>query len=170
MIIVLSAQSVSLTYDLLESKNLQLRLCHQGQANVIQTFFSIAFIHLAGGQLSPLARHQRLKDALLRQSDDAHDVRFHQYSQFSATHIGGFFRLAVEHTVKTFTQPFDFIEASRKGNEVSEELADHLLNLLQLGLKSNVLYEDLASFIASAILLDSYPPGMHRKPRERLAC
>ncbi|KAF7594879.1 hypothetical protein BBP40_007913 [Aspergillus hancockii] len=38
----------------------------------------------------------------------------------------------------------------------------HLIDFLKLGNKTRAPYDEMASYIASAILMDAYPPGMHR--------
>ena len=69
----------------------------------------------------------------------------------------------LDHTSQSITQPFDFISRSRIGNEIGTDYQTHLSTFLELGHLSN---DDLALFIASSMLMDSYPPRMHNKFRK----
>jgi hypothetical protein len=60
-------------------------------------------------------------------------------------------------------RPFDYIRASRHGNELQADYKDYLTSFLRLGAASGVFYDNMAAYIASTILFDTYPPGMHRK-------
>jgi hypothetical protein len=102
-----------------------------------------------------------LKTALLSHVQEIHDRRHHNGSLFSARHFEAFSSQALEHVAKTISNPFDFISTSRRGNEVGDDYVDHVSNLLRLGLSLDVPYTHLASFFASSILMDAYPPNMH---------
>ncbi|KAI9676515.1 MAG: hypothetical protein M1817_000673 [Caeruleum heppii] len=54
-----------------------------------------------------------------------------------------------------------FVTAARKINELTSDFQGHLSNFMTLGIRLRVPYDSLASFIASSLLMDSYPPGMH---------
>lgn len=112
--------------------------------------------------------HIQLRQALISHLQENHNQRRERGSPMSCNHFEAFYRLALEHVARTGMDPFDFINATRIDNPVGEDLADHVRNFLRLGLELRISYTDLASFIASAIIMDAYPPGMHRKPLSQL--
>lgn len=162
-VIIVLSKSGSPTQDLLQSQAFHLRLSQVGRTNVSRNFASVQFVNLAGDSLSQMASHQRLKDVLIKQADEMHEVRRELLCHFSALHTAAFFRHAVEHYALSLDQKFEFLSESRKGNQVSEDLHTYLHTFLELGMRNNVSFEHLAPFIASALLMDSYPPRMHRK-------
>ncbi|MCJ1235116.1 hypothetical protein MMC14_003080 [Varicellaria rhodocarpa] len=156
--------SPSPTYDLLEMDSLQQGLHHQSLRNF---FSSIKVLHLAAEQMSPLARFRRLKELLWRENDEMRLLRQNLSCLFSAVHVSEFFHMAVAHTAASSNRPFDFIIASRQGNEVQEDFVNHLSRFLRVGENYQTSQIALMSFIASNILLDAYPPKMHGKlPRQ----
>jgi hypothetical protein len=104
-----------------------------------------------------------LKNVLLSHLQDINDEHSQTGVRLSCSHFADFFRLALEHVAKTASHPFDFIAATRADNLIEEASVGHIVNFLRLGLALDVSYYDMASFVASAILMDAYPPKMHRK-------
>lgn len=131
-------------------------------AELAETFSAIKIFHLAGEYLSPLARHQRLRDEIRSQNNEMLRLRQDSRSLFSASHLSAFFGYAVQHTARTISHNFDFIAWSRVGNEVKEDYLSHLTTFLEIAVARKTPYETVASFIASSILMDAYPPRMHR--------
>jgi hypothetical protein len=82
---------------------------------------------------------------------------------FSATHLVAFFELALRHISKSVIEKFDFIHASRQFNEIDERFESHLTNFLRLCFKNSASNQFSIRYIASAMVMDSFPPGMHRK-------
>ncbi|KAJ5178966.1 hypothetical protein N7492_002176 [Penicillium capsulatum] len=80
---------------------------------------------------------------------------------FSATHLSELFRLAVENLCLSPLLQFDFIAATRQQNPLDGSFTSHLKEFLVLAGKSRAPYEAISSHIASAVLMDAYPPGMH---------
>jgi hypothetical protein len=111
--------------------------------------------------VSPMVRFGQLKELIWRQMDEVRCSRQSLGYLYSATHLSHFFQVAVEDTV--LRRPFDYIRASRHGNELQADYKDYLASFLRLGAASGASYDDMAAYIASTILLDAYPPGMHRK-------
>lgn len=154
VVIVTSKRSFTL-------KNLFPNLDTQSQARMLEAFPSIIPFYVPENQLSHMAQHRPLKELLFRLADQARNVRRRHNCLFSALHLNAFFDQAVEHTAATKDQPFDFIKRSRNGNEVQDNYVGHLSTFLQLGKTHSLSYDDVAFFLASTIVLDSYPPGMH---------
>ena len=83
---------------------------------------------------------------------------------YSANHLAHFFYQALRHFSITIKQPFDFIAASRSTqlNMVDHDV--HLRDFLSLDSVPNIHGRAVAMYISLSILLDAYPPRMHRKP------
>ena len=146
------------TYDCLQSENLHYSL---SPAEVGGFFSSISVLHLANEQISSLARHRRLKELIQRQTDEMRHVKQTMGCLFSAVHLNCFFTAAVHHTAQTITKPFDFLATSRQNNPVSTAYSEHLNEFLRLSHQQGLSYRTQSMFIASAMLLNAYPPGMH---------
>ena len=152
--------SASPTHDLLEIQDVKFSL---DQKALKDSYSSIKVLHLADQQISPLARFRRLKELLWRQMDEVRDLRWRCRCLYSAVHLKKFFQLAISHTATSILRPFNFVTASRLGNEVGADHADHLISFLGLGKNHGLSDDIMGRFIASIILLDAYPLRMHRE-------
>lgn len=161
IVIVQTEDKIAVTESVLEIKELEFRLEIENKQNRDDVFSSIMLLHLQGAHLSPLARHHRLKDVLLKEVDMARHSRIKKKVLFSATHFEAFFRQAIQHTTRSFTQPFDFIERSRINNKVGLDYQVHLSRFLRLGYEQHISPGVLNFIVASSLLMDAYPPRMH---------
>ena len=152
--------SPSPTYDLLMVEDLQSGL---HRTSLKEFFSSIKVLHLAAEQLSPLARFRRLKELLRREMDEMRLIRHSLGCLYSALHVSSFFYMAVAHTAASLSEPFDFVLASRRGNEARPDFAHHLSRFLRVGEIHQAPRDAQMTFVASNILLDAYPPKMHGK-------
>jgi len=148
----------SSTYDLLQSESLHHDL---SQLECREFFSSITVIYLADEQISTLARHRRLKELIQRQTEEIRHLKQSVGCSYSALHLSCFFTDAVKHTARTITEPFDFLLSSRRTNPVSVNFPVHLSEFLRLSTQRGLSHRMRTTFIASTILLDAYPPGMH---------
>ena len=154
------AASPSFTYDLLRIDDLQQGL----QTRSLKEFFSsIKVLHLATEQLSPLARFRRLNELLWKEMDEMRQARQDLGCLYSAEHITRFFCMAVAHTAASMSRLFDFILASKRGNDVEPDVVHHLPRFMRSGRDHEVPRDALMTSVASSILLDAYPPKMHSK-------
>lgn len=160
VIIVVSETLQSITHDVLEEQDFLFDL-YARQPSLYETFKDIRFSQLPSDELSPEARFLSLGSTISRQLHDARFVRLRHQALFSATHLNELFKLAVQNMSNTSLTSFNFVRSSREGNPVDGALGSHLISFLQLGGKTRIPYEGLASHIASAFLMDAYPPGMH---------
>ena len=150
--------SPSPLYDLLDRQDLRFNFrCPE----LIDYFSAVTMLYLADEQISPLARHRRLKELLQRQVEEIRHVRETYGCLYSATHLNDLFTDAVYHTTRNVDIPFDFIVSSRKGNCDFSQYTEHLTTFLKLSASVGISQRASASYIASTILLDAYPPGMH---------
>ncbi|MCJ1342943.1 hypothetical protein MMC31_001132 [Peltigera leucophlebia] len=151
--------SPSITNEFLKVDNLHEGLSQQ----CLKLFFSsIKVLHLAHEQISSMARFRRLKELILTEINEMRIMRKSFSCLYSAIHISSFFRMAVAHTAASLSQPFDFISASRRGNEIQSDFADHLFRFLKIGESYEIPREAQMKFISLNILQDAYPPKMHR--------
>lgn len=88
--------------------------------------------------------------------------RFRKEAQmeFSAKHLKALFHAAYNHFTANWETPFSFVAATRSQNPVPSGFATHLMNFLQ---KKSKIKGFAVPIIASALNLDSHPPGMHCK-------
>lgn len=100
----------------------------------------------------------------------SHQVRLAQAARdrasmhFNTAHFSALFGLACQHLSVTI-RPFDFIQASRIGRPVPTAIKTHITRFLQEATGHQDLIKFVAPVIASALMMDSCPPGMHRTDR-----
>ena len=158
VIIVVREDEASATFNVLQAQDLRFNLHQQ---DLIQYFSSILVLYLAGAEISPLARYRRLKEVLLRHADEIRQIRRDSHCLFSAVHLSRFMHEAVRHVAHSVQLTFPFIKISRQKNEVRQDYRDHILRFLRLGVQHRIPDRDITSYIASSMLMDAYPPGMH---------
>lgn len=139
-------------------------LRNESSMDPLTCFSNIRILRLLpDGKISSLARHRRLKEVLMETSDQVRLARKDAGTLFSAAHFAAFTCRAIDHFVAAPETAFNFIRASRRDNPPAKDLTQRLTRFLT---KVETL-EELKTFaiphIASTILLDNYPPGMHRK-------
>lgn len=100
----------------------------------------------------------------------SHQVRLAQAARdraslhFNAQHFSALFGLACQH-FSAATRPFDYIQASRMTRPVPTAIKTHITHLIQESTGHHDLIKFVAPVIASALMMDSCPPGMHRTDR-----
>ena len=141
------------TYDLLQSEHLHHTL---SQADVLGFYSSITVLHLVD-------EPARLKELIQRQTAEMRHIKQSLGCSFSALHLSCFFGEAAKHTARTITEPFDFLTSSRVTNPIPTEYSEHLSEFLRLCVEHKISLRIQTTYIASTILLDAYPPGMHRE-------
>jgi hypothetical protein len=82
---------------------------------------------------------------------------------FSAKHLDALLLRSMTLANQSRAIPFNVVQASRLDNPLSADYGNHLTSFMTLAKTHQVPHEAVCSFIASAILLDAYPPDMHRK-------
>ena len=112
-------------------------------------------------ELSPSARFHPLQTLLLHELDLARIARVERRFLFSAVHLDALFRKAATHIAKHPHTRFNFIPAARLGNPVNENLAEHLQSFVAVSKTAEVPASAITDYVASALLMDGYPPGMH---------
>jgi hypothetical protein len=131
--------------------------------------FGHAFSHLAvhnlftNDQIREKFHYLSLKDRLLNESDIVRALRIEERMHFNGKHFNAFFDYAYDHFVLNTEKPFNFIRASRLKNPVPSDVKRHFSKFLKHFPSSQELNEIALPIVASSILLDGFPPGMHRK-------
>ncbi|KAL4899393.1 hypothetical protein BDW74DRAFT_189395 [Aspergillus multicolor] len=110
---------------------------------------------------SPDALFRGLGREITYQLQNARTVRERHKSMFHATHLNGFFELALRH-IPHLPQPFDFVKSARQFRPLDGALVYHISRFTSAANKARLPYDGIASHIASAILMDAYPGEMHR--------
>jgi len=160
IVIVSTEDEASITFNVLQAQDFKFSL---GQQDLINFFSSIIVLYLTAAPISSLARHRRLKEVLLRHADEMRQLRQQARQLYSAVHLHRFFREAVSHVSQTVERPFNFIQASRMSNPICDEYSKHLATFVRLAGLHGIACKETASFIASGMLMDAYPPGMHSR-------
>ena len=108
------------------------------------------------------ARRQwkELRNRILGESNEVQLRRREALVAFSVHHFKSFFHLASDHFCSDIVSPFSFVRASRVHNPVPTEFASHLTTFLK-SVKPSQLLNFAVQVIASALVFDSYPSGMH---------
>jgi hypothetical protein len=163
-IIIVTEQS---TPELQESRVLDrfLRLlAHETRTDPSTCFAAIRVLSLLpDGDISPQARHRKLKESLMNASDQVRSARIESRTLFSAQHFAAFLNHACSHFAEAVREPFNFIRTSRISNPLALDLKEHLTNILRKISSLAELKSFAVPLIASSLLLDSYPPDMHRE-------
>jgi len=162
VVIVMRGDEASSTFNVLEAQDLRFKLHQQ---DLVGFFSSITVLYLADEQVSPLARYRRLKEVLLRHADEQRQWRQNTHSLYSALHLNRFMQEAVKHISQTVEAPFNFLHISRLHNPIRRDYCDHIARFLRLSSQHSVPDAEVTSFVASSMLMDAYPPGMHSQER-----
>ncbi|KAK3063067.1 hypothetical protein LTS18_002815, partial [Coniosporium uncinatum] len=107
-------------------------------------------------------RYLPLEDILLSEIECARRSRVDQGLLFTSRHFCTLFEKSMALFGSALDTSPDLVGISREHNEVGEDLVDHVVCALRLCVADQWPKRAVASFIASALVLDSFPPGMHR--------
>ncbi|KAK6810683.1 hypothetical protein RU639_013502 [Aspergillus parasiticus] len=160
-VIVATSSPESITHSLLDEEDFLFQLLQVGKLQFFSAFGDIQISRLPPEELSPDARYMTLGGDISCQLQLAKNDRAHHRVLFSGKHLSAFFEAALHHTRTQLLLPFNFILAARQQNPIDGAFTSHLINFLRLGNQTRAPYDEMASYIASAILMDAYPPGMH---------
>jgi hypothetical protein len=161
VVIVVSDQQTGASQEIGESEEFHLRLGEQDPKLQANCWSAVKLVRLAEESISSPARHRRLREILRNEVDVFRDVRIQYRALYSATHLISFFDMAVHHSARSMTLPFSFIGSSRAENPISTQYGSHLYTFLDLAHQNGYSIECFCRFVASTILMDAYPPGMH---------
>ncbi|KAI9799077.1 MAG: hypothetical protein M1833_004271 [Piccolia ochrophora] len=144
VVILSAATNSSVTMDVLKMEDLCHNLTGECPVHLTECFSAISFLYGTNTDIFSTTYHRQLRDTILRELDIAREVRTAARCLFSATHLEALFRCSL-----------------RRGNEVDKNFREHLLDFLTLVRRAGHAHETLPSFLASSLLMDCLPPGMH---------
>jgi hypothetical protein len=130
---------------------------------LLQPFSGCSMISLPKSTSSSSARHNVLKIEFERAVRSARDQRRRSSMLFSTRHLETLFLRTMKHLSQPTIIPFNVVQASRQDNPVSLDYGLHLTHFMTIAKHQKIPHEAQRSFIASAMLLDAYPPDMHSK-------
>ena len=125
--------------------------------------FSECFSSLAVVKIEGTTRLQPVKDTLDQEIQHARLARRETNTQFSAVHLAEFFGNALLNFSQVPHSKFDFVSSTRVYVPISHEFKHHLRAFMAQCIEHRVPQRVALSYVASALLMDSCPPGMHRK-------
>ena len=132
-------------------------------SGVEECFASIEIVRLYGKDLSIKARFMPLKGLLLRMIDSTRERRTQERCLFSASHMAALFSRCVPLVARSCSGICDVIQLSRLERPVPENLAELTLIFLTATANKKLPYHEISSSLASAFLMNAFPPLMHRK-------
>ncbi|KAL5344715.1 hypothetical protein ACLOAV_010407 [Pseudogymnoascus australis] len=116
---------------------------------------------------STLQQWEYLRTRILAESECVFTKRLEAKFAFSATHFKQLFSFACDHFCTDVLAPFNFIRATRRASPVPGNMAVHLsefisqVNSERLNTFAIRLHTFAVPAIASALVLDAFPPEMH---------
>jgi hypothetical protein len=161
VMVVVGGQTKSVTQSFLDEEDFLFHVLEPDGPPLFSTFADIQTYRLPPDELSPDARFLQLNEDVSTQLRKARQAREDHMALFTATHMSAFFEDALQQMSRTMLSPFNFVRSSRRLNPLDESFTSHLTTFLSLGNRTRLPYEGMTSFVASAILMDAYPPGMH---------
>ena len=117
---------------------------------------------VAYADFSSLATQRLLKEALVGKADEMREVRTCLRRLYRASHVRNFFRESIKAFSVTQDANISFEEIARLDHGGNGELSTHLYNFIQQSACEGFAEVTIACFVASALLMDCFPPQMHR--------
>ncbi|GLA56176.1 hypothetical protein AnigIFM63604_005046 [Aspergillus niger] len=112
-------------------------------------------------ELSVVSRFLPLQQALEQQRREALTVRAKAHLLFSATHVEAIAKLSLIHAAQWPTSTLDYIKAARSNCSEGTSATQYIQLFLNLADCAGIQRRYVVTAIASALLMDAYPPGMH---------
>lgn len=113
-------------------------------------------------ELSPMAAFEPLRGVIL---DKLQSVRTEQTQHrvlFSAVHLSALWKSNLESQMRRLDPAaFDCLRVARRNYPSTLGRKACLVEFLRQAQQTGCEAQDISSFVASAILMDAYPPGMH---------
>lgn len=107
-------------------------------------------------------RSKLLEKAVLQAIAPVHKQRALSQSLFSAQHLVSFFKAGLKHFAQGLDN-FDLVSATRNHNPIDSSLVTHIRTFLELCVQDEASKEFAFRYVASALVMDSSPPEMHRE-------
>lgn len=114
--------------------------------------------------------YANIRPVLAEKSGQVRRAHAQARALFSVEHFVCLIDRAFDMVSSPSFESFDYVAAARQDFPVSTELHTHMNNFVHLVPPTSDLRTFATDVIASSILLDQYPPGMHRKLYPILLC
>lgn len=111
--------------------------------------------------LSPVSRFEPLRRLLSQELDEAYLARRQAHELFSAIHLDWIWRKSLRHVARQPTAPFDCIRACHPDQPPEDQASRYLRLFLDTADRAGAATDTVIPYVASALLMDAYPPGMH---------
>jgi hypothetical protein len=124
----------------------------------------VQHVRLSASRKKPSrSQYRTLKRVIIQNIEVVREKKIACKRLFSARHMDHLFRLGLQHIASQALPGFDVISATRQVNGIDEHFPHYLKTFLNLCTTNDASRDFILQYIASAIILDSLPPGMHRK-------
>jgi hypothetical protein len=123
-----------------------------------ESFSSLKVLNIVGTTRFLLTA---VKDTLDQELQNTRLKQVKTYTLFSAIHLATLFKSAVRKFSQSPDKEFYFVQSSRHYTPVSQEFEHHLRAFMDLCIKHRVPRTAALSYVASTILLNSFPPDVH---------
>lgn len=127
------------------------------------SFSSLNVVNVSGSSRAPLWNFSGLGAVLGDEASAARLERVNTHTLFSMVHVVAFFDMALRDFARSPRHTFDFIQRTREDNPVPPNFQSHLASFMSLCSEQKLPESILWDFIASAIIMDCFPPDMHCK-------
>ena len=164
VIVVTSADSSSLTHNILKTENFHFNLQQHSHQTILSFFSSITLFYLLRDHLSQLTQHCELRENILKQAEKMWDIHSSSQNLFSALHLHHLYKKVMLHTTEIIMQQFSFLLAAQEVNTLWIDLKNYLLTFMKLEAWFKLPYDALTLHIALSLLMNAYLPDMHCEP------
>ena len=148
-----------------DSEALRFRLRVLSDSKFPASFSSLNVVNVLGTGRARRGNFSGLAAVLGDETKATRLERVNTHTLFSMVHLTVFFDMALRDFTASPWSTFDFIQRSREDNPVLPNFQRHLVSFMNLCSDQKLPESILWDFIASAILLDCFPPDMHCKYR-----
>ncbi len=104
-----------------------------------------------------------LRQRLYQTIESIQGVRKDTGYDLSASHTVDLLQTAAREGCVASNSPLNFIEVARRSNPVPKNFSTHLANFFKAFPESDMLRQLAIPLVASSLIMDQYPPDMHRK-------
>lgn len=133
-------------------------LSYPGYSN---SFSSLNVINISRSSRPSPSLLSAFKEVMYAEIKSARRERTTVNTLFSMTHVAAFFHMALRSFAESPLSTFNFIKSSREVHPVTPNFRIHLEAFLSLCWKQNIQGDMLWELIASAFILDGFPPDIH---------
>ncbi|KAJ5771523.1 uncharacterized protein N7511_003574 [Penicillium nucicola] len=113
--------------------------------------------------LSDITAFEPLQAWILKQLNTVQAEQVSAHQKFSASHLGTFCSSRLQsHEWTLDAAPCDLLATARRDLTRSETMGDYLQEITRNAISTGCSKRDFEHLIASAFLMEAYPPGMHQ--------